>query len=300
MKMGLKRWHSFGPLEEVICDLCGSSDAVRVCLQKNTLSSDDVFWIVRCKNCGFMYSTPRPSKEWWKNFLSYTDSWLLSEGKEIPHSFDSQKKYSKSYLRIIALLKRFAPGKRIVDVGCGAGFFVELAIKNGFDAIGCDIRSYTVNDGKKRGCPLFEGELWDLKLAPQSIDAIILWNVLEHMREPKKTLKEAYRILKVGGCILVEVPNNELWYILQRTGIRKTGIYQLQAWNHINHFTQDTLRKLFKICGFSKSKFYVSHNLYFSYPKRFILFFESLLFYISLGKINLYFPLFAIFYKDKK
>ncbi|MBN8216613.1 MAG: class I SAM-dependent methyltransferase [Spirochaetes bacterium] len=107
----------------------------------------------------------------------------------------------------LEFMKLFSQGK-ILDVGCEDGFFVRELRKAGLDAHGVDSLEAAVNHCRKKdpGGTYFSGFAESIKVPGETYDTAILSHVLEHVWSPPEVLKEAARVLKKGGRLLVVVP----------------------------------------------------------------------------------------------
>ncbi len=99
----------------------------------------------------------------------------------------------------------------ILDVGCGTGKTLEI-LNNFGEAFGIDSSKHAISYCKKRGLNRIEvGSSYKIPFNPRTFDLLILLDVLEHTDE-NKTLKEANRVLKKGGLIIITVPAHQsLW-----------------------------------------------------------------------------------------
>jgi ubiquinone/menaquinone biosynthesis C-methylase UbiE len=98
------------------------------------------------------------------------------------------------------------PGCTIVDVGCGrdAKFLRSLPLNNVQTAYGVDIEICgTQRDGKI--CTLY-GDAEAIPLEPESVDLVMMRDVVEHLRDPERVFQECERILKPGGSVLLVAP----------------------------------------------------------------------------------------------
>lgn len=100
------------------------------------------------------------------------------------------------------MIKTHIYGK-VLDIGCGDRW-VERTIEKPNDYFGLDYPG-TVNLGY-RGTPSIFGDGQCLPFADQSFDCVTLLDVLEHMPAPYSAVAEAWRVLKVDGVILIQVP----------------------------------------------------------------------------------------------
>ena len=107
---------------------------------------------------------------------------------------------------------------RCLDYGCGGGEVVELARKEGIDFLGCDLY-YSGGDLSERVAAdlLKEGRVqrmtedripWD----DNSFDLVVSNQVIEHVPDLQKVLKEIYRVLKPGGMVVSLFPHREIWH----------------------------------------------------------------------------------------
>jgi 2-polyprenyl-3-methyl-5-hydroxy-6-metoxy-1,4-benzoquinol methylase len=99
--------------------------------------------------------------------------------------------------------------RSILDVGCGFGYFLELASRNDWIVSGVEIVDAAVQKARKRvgGENIFHGSLKEAQYSEECFDAITLWDVLVMVDSPFEELKECYRILKRRGKIGIRVRN---------------------------------------------------------------------------------------------
>jgi 2-polyprenyl-3-methyl-5-hydroxy-6-metoxy-1,4-benzoquinol methylase len=99
--------------------------------------------------------------------------------------------------------------KSILDVGCGFGYFLELAGRKGWQISGVEIVGTAVAGAKARvgSHYMFHGILKEAKFPDNSFDVITLWDVLFHVSNPFEELKECFRVLKGRGIIGIRVRN---------------------------------------------------------------------------------------------
>lgn len=111
--------------------------------------------------------------------------------------------------RGITFLRWLPPG-RLLDVGCGNGGFLRAMRELGWEVQGVepDPESARVAQ-REQGVPVVVGTLEQAKLRENSVDAITVRHVLEHVADPMALLRECHRVLRPGGQLAVVTPNIE-------------------------------------------------------------------------------------------
>lgn len=160
------------------------------------------------------------------------------------------------------------PGEKILDAGCGDGFYLHLLSNLGkFELVGLDsepraLKSATKNL-KGRRVKLIEGNILKMPFKNNSFDKIVCSEVLEHLQDDLTSLKELKRVLRPGGVLMITVPNHNypfLWdpinWVLEK--VFKTHIksgFWAGIWNqHLRLYYPEEIRKLIKKAGFKVGK----------------------------------------------
>ena len=137
---------------------------------------------------------------------------------------------------------------RLLDVGCSAGLFLELARDAGWDVHGIEPSEWLAERARARlggeliSCSSFE----QTPLSDATFDVVCLWDVLEHVTDPDQVLAKASRILRPGGILALNVPN------LQSRIARLLGPrWPLLLPEHLFFFSPASLRLLFARHGFT-------------------------------------------------
>jgi len=118
-----------------------------------------------------------------------------------------------AYYRWIISLMGNVKGKKLLDVGCGAGYLLEQALEKEINATGIDISETAIKKAKKRTprAKLIQGIGEKLPFPSHSFDIVTCLGSLEHFLKPEKALREMARVLKDDGQICIALPN--LWAI---------------------------------------------------------------------------------------
>lgn len=215
-----------------MCECCGGSDFNLVWQDSALVTRANGEWqfpvnTVICRNCGFCFSSPAPTKDSLERY--YSNGYSGFKGIGLPYSIEAR----------VAILKKYAaPEGVFAEIGgdepgdfhkaCANLFKTQLVID-----ISNDI------DSKLRSVKNLETE---------SVDVLAHYDVLEHVLEVRDFLSHCSRALKSGGIMICEVPNIRLY---------PRNLLMLEC-EHVNHFSAVTLNKIARKIGFNLIE--VSHR----------------------------------------
>jgi 2-polyprenyl-3-methyl-5-hydroxy-6-metoxy-1,4-benzoquinol methylase len=149
--------------------------------------------------------------------------------------------------RRLALLERFLRPGALLDVGAAAGFFVAEARARGWAAAGVDVSAAMVEWGREHlGVPLQHGTLTSVEAAPGSLEALTMWDYIEHSTDPVGDLRRARELLRRGG--LVALSTGDAGSLVARLSGARWHL--LTPRHHNFFFTRRTLTALLHRCGF--------------------------------------------------
>ena len=131
-------------------------------------------------------------------------------------------------------------GQKILDIGCGSGHFVDTLIKNNYLAVGIDIIPEFIELAQKKYQGKFlTADACKLPFKNKEFNTVFIRNVLEHIKDDKKALKEA---LRVGEKIIVIVPHTTP----KELKIRGLIFSHYQDKSHLRTYTPKSLKKSIK------------------------------------------------------
>jgi SAM-dependent methyltransferase len=154
--------------------------------------------------------------------------------------------FDRRRLRLLGAV--VAPPARLLDAGAGRGRFVAAARRAGWDAQGIEPSPGAVQAARALyGVELAATGIDDAGVAAASVDAVVLWHVLEHLDDPAAALAHVRGWLRPGGALLLGVPNLGSWQA-RLGGLRW---FHLDAPRHRTHFTPTGIRALLERSGFA-------------------------------------------------
>ena len=171
--------------------------------EKIKFNSAELKQYLTCRKCGFFFSS--------NNSKSTLQELILQHYlEEDPHRAVavSKKFFFNSALEYLSA-NITQKERKILDVGCGYGYFIDFASNKGWNSSGVEIVKEAAKYTKRKiGTEnIFEGKLKEANFCDNSFDAITLWDVLAIVDDPYDELEECYRLLKSGGIIGLRTRN---------------------------------------------------------------------------------------------
>lgn len=142
----------------------------------------------------------------------------------------------------------FVPAGRMLDVGCGGGANLRAMQALGWEPHGVDFSALAVQTCRQSGLDVFHGELSQAGFPDGAFDLVSAHHVIEHLADPRALVREAFRILKPGGMLLLRTPNSAA---LGRAWLG-TDWYANDVPRHLILFSPDNLALLVENAGFER------------------------------------------------
>lgn len=214
------------------CLICDSTEL------KDLYGYEKAF-LCRCKNCGFTFSRKIPTDlELDEHYKGYSRNDYLS-----PITI-------KRYQELLDQMEPYRKNNRILDVGCGIGYFLEEASKRGWEVYGTEYTDEAVSICQAKGINIQKGILNPSNYESEFFDVITSFEVIEHINNPQEEVTNFNILLRKGGLVYATTPNfNSL------LRYRLKAAYNVITYpEHLAYYSPKTIAYLFKNCGFSIKK----------------------------------------------
>jgi len=216
------------------------------CNVKNNifLFEKEGFKFVRCTYCDCIFVNPCPSMDLLSFYYDKSESMNFFHGEVLKNTTHLRKKAFKE--RVMYLSNFLKKGSHIIEIGSSLGLFVEEALNQGFLVDGVEInRELSDFVRNKYGIKVFT-DFFENAEFTSKYDAVVSWEVIEHVIDPLGFLKKCVTLLKKDGCLIMSLPN------IAGIEFKVCGIQHeiIEAPGHINYFSPQTIEVLLERAGF--------------------------------------------------
>ncbi len=243
-------------LEATRCAICGTPGNTATVYESNFQAENltpEVFSarrppdrlhyrIVRCRTCGLLRSDPMLSAEAIEPLYQESRFTYGGETANLQYTYGA-------YLRGLerhGLEQRCVRKGALLEIGCGNGFFLEEAVRQGYGSVaGVEPSREAVAGASESIRPFLTTGFFEPGLyGSEQFDVICLFQVLDHLREPDAVLRECKRLLRPGGLVLTIQHNARA--LSARVLAERSPIIDIE---HTYLYTPQTLERLFEKSG---------------------------------------------------
>jgi len=201
-------------MEDVCCPLCGANRPSLVHQVRDWMYSlGGPFNLVRCGQCRVLYLNPRPTIREVPGFYPTDYAAYAREALQ-------DGPWLRRRLRLYGLAKRcravarLAKGGQLLDVGCATGDYLALMRDHGgWHTVGIEMDERAAALARERyGLQVYSGSVDEVNLPPASFDVITLWDVLEHLPDPRSSLARIASWLRPNGWLVIRTPDASSLY----------------------------------------------------------------------------------------
>lgn len=226
------------------CAVCGSHSAeVRWRVGDTLLRTPGTFDIVTCVECGTLRVEPLPPFD--ERRAAFTDDYPLFDWALGRKRADVEERVGRFMPQIAEINRRQRPG-RLLDVGCGDGYFMLGMQTRGWEVRGIELHEGVAGYAREElGLDVTAGAEHEVDWEGP-YDCITLFGVLEDVDDPNACLKRCHDNLADDGLLVVQTHNIESW----EARFFGPDWFNIEAPRHVWHFSPATLGRLLAKNGF--------------------------------------------------
>ena len=190
--------------------------------------------LIKCKSCGFVFMEKIPTIDELNLFYS-------------KYSYDSDSYLSpmtrESYNLLLDEFEQFRSTNKILDVGCGRGWFLIEAKNRGWEVYGTEFSEKAIEVCVAAGLKMKNGKLLNNTFPPEEFDIITSFEVIEHINNPAEEINNIHGFLRKGGLFYCTTPNfNAYLRYYLKENYNNVIVYP----EHLSYYTRATLKRLMK------------------------------------------------------
>ena len=235
----------------MICPIC-ANNAFKDYFQKEGYS------FLQCRQCQFIFVNLASfnAADYYNNPVYLHDN----EGRGYVNYEEDKAPMLPIYVNLFKRVKFYNAGRRLLDLGTASGYFLEVAHNNGYAAEGIDLNLSAVQEGRKKGRIIKQGDLLESGYSEESFDIITAFDIFEHL--PYDVLKENIfmikKILSKNGVLAIITVNTASWWA------RIFG-KRWHTWlppEHVSYFNNKNIKLFLENNGFKVLEIKTVHKLF--------------------------------------
>ncbi|HSE32727.1 MAG TPA: class I SAM-dependent methyltransferase [Pyrinomonadaceae bacterium] len=200
------------------------------------------FQIYRCNDCSLVRLDPRLAESHLEEL--YERDYFSGHHATGYDTYElDQQHHELTAARRLSLIKQYKSHGKLLDIGCGFGYFLNVAAREGFEVYGLDVSTHAVEicrsrfDGRVR-----QGLLKPDAFPPAMFDVVTMFDLFEHVYHPAAFLSIINDITTPDAIVIITTPNHRS--LLSRISGRNWVSYKLPE--HVFYYTPETLRRIIK------------------------------------------------------
>jgi len=238
------------------CIICKTDD-LKILFKKESPIGES-FTLIKCRQCGLQFLSPRPTEEEIKKYYErkyftrrtdrgYNDYFSSSLKAEIERVF----KLNLKDLNFFDFEKGLNKDKRLLDIGCAAGYFLNYMNKRGFDVTGVDVSKCCVDFARTSKLNVKNHDYLKIDFCKR-FHLITLWATIEHLHHPQLVIKKAYQDLEDNGMLFISTCRIGGFNFMRLFG-KRWRYYNFPE--HLFFFSYKNLSELLRLSGFKVIRF---------------------------------------------
>ena len=225
----------------VVCPLCSGSGKSRLLFHTSRP-------ILQCRSCGLVYAEPRPSslnEPGESNSTDYSEDYY--RGGPYSDYLADRQAIQRNAARVLAELEQMVEGRRLLDVGCATGFFLDAAMSRGWTVQGLEVSDYASNYARHElNLSVETGSVVSPPAGLGEFDVVTLWDTIEHLDRPEVALANIRKLLDPRGVLVFST--GDYASMVRRVTGKRWRLFADPTHNFF--FSEADLRRLLKREGF--------------------------------------------------
>jgi dolichol-phosphate mannosyltransferase len=220
------------------CSVCGSPEIRYYCKKRG-------YQLFQCKDCDLVFVFPMPS-----DLESiYGEEYFHNVDQKDSHGYTDYDK-DKEPMRgafewALAKVEAKTTGRKVFDIGAATGYFLDVARDRSWNTQGSEISAYGAKEAAERGHNMILGDITTMTNLPK-VDVVTMWDVIEHVPDPRALAKAANQMLHKGGLLVINTPDvGSVWARMLK------GKWQLLVPpEHVHYYARRNMNMLLGQTGF--------------------------------------------------
>lgn len=230
------------PTVDVPCQVCGGREREIVYARDfESIALGRVHVRLALCDCGFLYSTPRPTPELLDRHYESSQSASGAVWRAVGEGTRSSRflGYRVGFVR--RLLDEGREAGRVLDIGASNGDFLRALDLPGWEHVGLEPSRLAAAKARARGLEIHEARLEENSLPAESFDVVTCFSVLEHVWDVRRAMDAIEELVRPEGLLALYVPDSTK---------PVSAVSEFYAFEHLSHFSRGSLTALAKQYGF--------------------------------------------------
>jgi len=216
-----------------------------------------------CKECGIIFLHPQPTPEELKQL--YTAEYF-DQDYRCGHArsyFDERTLSTLVDETLLSRIRQRKPRGRFLEIGCAGGVFLNAARQCGYTVSGVEFSEDAAAFARRRfNLDVVGGDILEAGLEETSVDVVFMGDVIEHLPDPVRTLREVHRVMAVGGVLVLACPS-QTNTLFTRSGMLAYRLLGMRATVHLPpyhlfEYRPGSMASLLRRCRFEIEHIYQS------------------------------------------
>lgn len=235
------------------CNNCGEKNFVTLTTVRGNRGANFIARyhdVVVCNVCGLVWINPQHEESDYGRFYARFANRTESMEDTVEDSRPGMSSSGRALLRdfLLQSIPESTQKRKFLDIGCSKGIFLNLLKYSNFILEGLEPSEFDAKFAREKlGFTIYTQMLSENTLPAESYDVVSALAMLEHVTDPKAMLQSMYRLLKLGGYVMLVVPDYDNLSLAR-------GIGNYFKFVHTFYFTEVTLASILRQVGFEVTK----------------------------------------------